>query len=129
MELINLTSAQAPAPAPPTIPPAAEIAGGWLVWRALREGAAPWQGVVGSVFLVAYGLVATLQPQSLDFGRVYAAYGGVFIAMSMAWGVFVDKTLLIDTGDIIGTILSIAGAALICFWPRATSPPVETTPT
>lgn len=60
----------------------AEIGGGYLVWRWLREGGQWWVGAVGAVVLIAYGVIPTLQPHA-TFGRVYAAYGGVFVVMSL----------------------------------------------
>jgi small multidrug resistance family-3 protein len=58
-----------------------EIGGAWLVWQGLREHRGPaWIGG-GFVALSLYGLVATLQP-SADFGRILAAYGGIFVAGS-----------------------------------------------
>src|SRR3974377_1225700 len=67
----------------------AEISGGYLVWRGLREGA-PWPaGLAGAVILVAYGVIPTFQ-SSADFGRVYAAYGGVFVIMRLLWGWGID---------------------------------------
>ena len=67
----------------------AEIAGAWLVWQGVREhrGIA-WVGA-GIVALAAYGFVATLQPNA-NFGRILAAYGGIFVVGSLAWGRFVD---------------------------------------
>lgn len=58
-----------------------EIAGGYLVWVWLREGKSIWYAAIGAVLLVLYGIVPTLQPA--NFGRVYAAYGGVFIVISL----------------------------------------------
>src|SRR5688572_11010798 len=60
---------------------AAEIGGGWLIWRWLRNGAPPWWGVLGAAALVGYGVIATYQPAA--FGRTYAAYGGIFIVASL----------------------------------------------
>jgi len=71
-----------------------EIGGGWLVWNSIREGKPVWHGILGGVILAIYGVVATLQPEGLDFGRVYAAYGGYFILLSLLWGVYVDKKLV-----------------------------------
>ena len=67
----------------------AEIGGGWLVWQAVREGKPWWWAVAGSVVLVGCGFVPTLQPLS-DFGRLYAVYGGIFIALSYLWGYIFD---------------------------------------
>ena len=63
----------------------AEIGGGWLVWQWLRQGR-PWPfGLVGALVLVSYGVIPTLQA-SPYFGRVYAAYGGMFIVLALLWG-------------------------------------------
>jgi len=61
----------------------AEIGGGCLVWLWLREGCSPWLGVLGAAILFLYGVIPTLQPA--NFGRVYAAYGGIFIVLSILW--------------------------------------------
>ncbi len=68
----------------------AEIGGAWLVWQGVREhrGVA-WVGA-GIAALAAYGFVATFQHDP-HFGRVLAAYGGIFVAGSLAWGVVVDS--------------------------------------
>lgn len=56
-----------------------EIGGGYLVWLWLREGKSIWIGIFGGVVLALYGIIPTLQPA--HFGRIYAAYGGVFVIM------------------------------------------------
>ena len=64
----------------------AEIGGAWLVWQGVREHRGwIWIGA-GVVALGIYGFVATLQPDA-NFGRILAAYGGVFVAGSLrgAW--------------------------------------------
>ncbi|MEP0960138.1 YnfA family protein [Microcoleus sp. FACHB-1515] len=61
-----------------------EIGGGYLIWMWVREGKSLWLAVSGAILLAAYGFVATLQPA--NFGRVYAAYGGVFVILSVFWG-------------------------------------------
>lgn len=67
----------------------AEIGGGWLVWQWLREHR-PWLfGVLGGLVLILYGVIPTLQREPA-FGRVYAAYGGVFVVLSLLWGWRVD---------------------------------------
>ena len=63
----------------------AEIGGGWLVWQWLREGHPVGWGVLGGIVLVSYGVIPTLQAEPA-FGRVYAAYGGIFIVLSIVWG-------------------------------------------
>ena len=69
---------------------ALEIGGGYLVWLWLREGRSLAVGALGGVLLVAYGVIPTLQPAS--FGRVYAAYGGVFIVLPLIWGWAADQS-------------------------------------
>ena len=96
----------------------AEIGGGWLIWRSLRAGDPVWMGCIGGLILVLYGGISTLHPKQLEFGRVYAAYGGYFISLSILWGCVVDRGLVLDAGDILGGLLSIAGGCVICFWPR-----------
>lgn len=94
----------------------AEIFGGWLVWMSIREGKPWWWAVCGSIILVLYGFIPTLQP--LDtFGRLYAVYGGIFIALSFVWGSQVDGMKL-DKGDVLGSLLCLMGVAIILFWPR-----------
>jgi small multidrug resistance family-3 protein len=58
-----------------------EIGGGYLVWLWLREGKSIGLAAIGAVVLVLYGIIPTLQPA--NFGRVYAAYGGVFIVLAI----------------------------------------------
>jgi small multidrug resistance family-3 protein len=61
-----------------------EIGGGYLVWLWWREGRAVWLGALGGLILFVYGVLPTLQPPEASFGRVYAAYGGVFVVLSLA---------------------------------------------
>lgn len=92
-----------------------EIGGGYLIWLWLREGKSVWLAVAGATALVVYGIVPTLQPA--NFGRVYAAYGGVFIVLSIIWGYAVDR-LSPDRFDLIGGALALAGVFVMMFWPR-----------
>jgi small multidrug resistance family-3 protein len=92
-----------------------EIGGGYLVWLWLREGKAFWYGLAGALVLVLYGVIPTLQPA--HFGRVYAAYGGVFIVLSILWGWKVDE-IPPDRFDIFGGVLALLGVAVIMYWPR-----------
>lgn len=95
----------------------AEIGGAWLVWQAVREHrGALWAGA-GVVLLAAYGFMATLQSDN-HFGRVLAAYGGVFVAASLLWGVVLDR-FRPDRYDLAGAALCCAGVAVIMWAPRA----------
>ncbi|MFW5920493.1 MAG: YnfA family protein [Polyangiales bacterium] len=93
-----------------------EIAGGYLVWLWLREERAAWLGALGGLVLFLYGVLPTLQPA--HFGRVYAAYGGVFVVMSLLWGWWIDGTRP-DVADWVGAALCIVGVAVIMYWPRS----------
>lgn len=92
-----------------------EIGGGYLVWLWLREGRPLYYGIAGAIILVLYGIIPTLQPAS--FGRVYAAYGGIFIALSILWGWQVDKVMP-DKFDLIGGGIALIGVLVIMYWPR-----------
>ena len=94
-----------------------EIGGGWLVWQAVRERRPAWWAAVGSALLVLYGFSITLQPLE-EFGRLYAVYGGLFIACSFLWARVFDG-FRPDLGDAVGCALCLAGAGAILFWPRA----------
>ena len=95
----------------------AEIGGAWLVWQGVREQRGLLPVALGVLALGAYGFVATLQP-SAEFGRVLAAYGGVFVAGSLAWGVAVDG-FRPDRYDLTGAALCLAGVVVIMYSPRA----------
>lgn len=92
-----------------------EIGGGYLVWLWLREGKNIWYGLFGAIVLVIYGIIPTFQPA--NFGRVYAAYGGVFIVLSIFWGWKVDK-IAPDKFDLIGGLIALVGVVIIMYWPR-----------
>lgn len=95
----------------------AEIGGAWLIWQAVREDKAWWWAGLGIVALGAYGFIAALQADA-NFGRVLAAYGGVFIAGSLIWGMIFDK-FSPDRWDVIGALVALAGVSIIMFAPRA----------
>ena len=93
-----------------------EIGGAWLVWQGLREQRGwLWVGA-GAGALGVYGFVATLQPDA-HFGRVLAAYGGVFVAGSILWGAVADGYRP-DRFDIAGALVCLAGMAVIMYAPR-----------
>ncbi|MEV8638004.1 YnfA family protein [Streptosporangium sp. NPDC051023] len=94
----------------------AEIGGAWLVWQGVREQRGLlWVGA-GFVALGLYGLVATFQPDA-HFGRILAAYGGVFVAGSLIWGMVVDK-FQPDRWDVIGAAICLLGVLVIMYVPR-----------
>lgn len=96
----------------------AEIGGAWLIWQAVRENRGWLFALFGVLALGAYGFVAAFQPD-VNFGRVLAAYGGVFIAGSLAWGIVVDG-FKPTVWDYVGSIVALVGAAIIIFAPVLT---------
>lgn len=92
-----------------------EIGGGYLVWLWLREDKPLWYALIGAAVLTLYGVIPTLQPA--HFGRVYAAYGGIFIVLSLLWGWQVDKVAP-DRFDISGGLVALIGVGIIMYWPR-----------
>lgn len=94
----------------------AEIGGAWLVWQGVREHRGwLWAGA-GVIALGLYGFVATLQPDA-SFGRILAAYGGVFVAGSLLWGMVVDG-FRPDRFDVTGALVCLVGVAVIMYAPR-----------
>jgi small multidrug resistance family-3 protein len=94
----------------------AEIGGAWLVWQGVRENRGwAWIGA-GVIALGIYGFVATLQADA-NFGRILAAYGGVFVAGSLAWGMALDG-FKPDRYDVAGALICLAGVAVIMYSPR-----------
>lgn len=94
----------------------AEIGGAYLVWQGVREGRGWALVVLGGLALVAYGFVATFQTDP-HFGRVLAAYGGVFVAGSLLWGVVFDG-FRPDRFDLLGAAICLLGVAVIMYAPR-----------
>ena len=93
-----------------------EIGGAWLVWQGLREHRGwAWVGA-GVIALGLYGCVATLQPDA-SFGRILAAYGGIFVIGSLAWAMVVDGYRP-DRWDVVGALICLAGAVVIMYAPR-----------
>jgi small multidrug resistance family-3 protein len=93
-----------------------EIGGAWLIWQGWREHRGVGRIGAGVVSLGLYGFVATLQP-SADFGRILAAYGGVFVAGSLVWGVVLDGYRP-DRFDVIGAVVCLVGVGIIMYAPR-----------
>ncbi len=93
----------------------AEIGGGWLVWQWLRNGRGLSWGVIGGAVLFLYGVIPTWQ-QEPAFGRVYAAYGGIFVVLSLLWGRVVDGWRP-DRYDLVGAAIALVGV-LVIMWGR-----------
>ena len=93
----------------------AEIGGGYMIWKWLRERKGVLFGILGGIVLFIYGVIPTFQPA--QFGRVYAAYGGIFIVSAIIWGIFVDKKKP-DRYEVIGSLTAILGAIIIFYSPR-----------
>ncbi|MFI8526671.1 YnfA family protein [Promicromonospora sukumoe] len=94
-----------------------EIGGAWLVWQGIREHRGwVWIGA-GVIALGIYGVFASLQPDA-NFGRILAAYGGVFVAGSLAWGMVVDG-FRPDRWDVTGALICLVGVAIIMYAPRS----------
>jgi small multidrug resistance family-3 protein len=94
----------------------AEIGGGYLIWLWLREGKSFYLGIFGGGILILYGIIATFQAFP-SFGRVYAAYGGVFIVLSVLWGWGVDKKTP-DLYDWVGAGICLVGVSIMLLAPR-----------
>jgi small multidrug resistance family-3 protein len=94
----------------------AEIAGAYLIWIGLREGKGVLAIVAGALALILYGVVAAQQPSN-EFGRVLAAYGGVFVVGALLWGVALDG-FQPDRYDLAGAIVCLAGVGVIMYGPR-----------
>jgi small multidrug resistance family-3 protein len=92
-----------------------EIGGGYMFWLWLREGKPALFAAGGAVVLILFGVVMTFLPA--HFGRAYAAYGGVFIGLSILWGWQIDRVAP-DRFDLIGALIALLGVCMIMFWPR-----------
>ena len=90
--------------------------GGYLVWGWMQEHKPLLWALLGAAILAAYGVVAALQPIT-EFGRVSAAYGGIFIALSLAWGIIVDG-FRPDRYDLLGALMCVAGVVVMVAPPR-----------
>ena len=93
----------------------AEISGGYFIWLWLRRRKTIALGAVGGIILFVYGIIPTFQPA--EFGRTYAAYGGIFILSALLWGRIVDRKKP-DRYEVIGCIVALIGALVIFYSPR-----------
>jgi small multidrug resistance family-3 protein len=94
----------------------AEIGGAYLIWIGIHAGKGAPAVALGALGLVAYGMIATFQPED-QFGRVFAAYGAVFILGSLVWGMAFDG-FRPDRYDIAGAAVCVLGASVIVYSPR-----------
>ena len=92
-----------------------ELSGAWLIWQWWRNSKPLWYAAVAGLILVAYGIVNTFQ--AANFGRSYAAYGGVFIVMALLWGWQIDHQMP-DKYDLAGAAICLVGMGIIMFSPR-----------
>jgi small multidrug resistance family-3 protein len=93
----------------------AEIVGCYLPWRWLKEGGSIWLLIPGALSLALFAWLLTLHGTAA--GRVYAAYGGVYVAVAIAWLWCVDKVRP-TLWDAAGVALTLTGMAIIAFQPR-----------
>jgi small multidrug resistance family-3 protein len=93
----------------------AEIGGGYLVWQWLRHGRSLLLGLLGGIILFLYGIIATRQ-EFASFGKVYAAYGGVFIVLAVLWGWGIDHRRP-DLSEWIGAAICLVGVTVM-LWKR-----------
>ena len=93
----------------------AEIGGCWLVWAWLRGGRSAWLLLPAAASLALFAWLLTLHPTAA--GRVYAAYGGVYVAVALLWLWAVDGVRP-TRWDLLGAVLCLAGMAVIMFAPR-----------
>jgi small multidrug resistance family-3 protein len=92
-----------------------EISGGYLIWRWLKNHQGKIIGLIGGLILFSYSVVMTLQPE--NFGKVYAAYGGIFVIFSLLWGYWIDKKKP-DRFEIFGSIVVLIGISIMFYFPR-----------
>ena len=94
----------------------AEIVGCYLPWLWLRKGGSIWLLVPAAASLVLFSWLLTLHPDAS--GRVYAAYGGVYVCVALLWLWAVDG---VKPGlwDVVGGAVTLAGMAIIAFAPRS----------
>ena len=91
----------------------AEIGGAYLMWQAIKDNRGILYALAGALALAGYGAIAALQPDA-HFGRVLAAYGGVFIVGSLLWGVVFDG-FHPDRYDITGALTCLVGVSVIMY--------------
>ncbi|WP_203564330.1 YnfA family protein [Deefgea sp. CFH1-16] len=96
----------------------AEIVGCYLVWRVVKQGGSAWYLIPAAVSLALFAYCLALHPSAT--GRIYAAYGGMYIAVALVWLRVVDGVAL-TRWDGLGALLALLGMAVIAFQPIADS--------
>ena len=94
----------------------AEIVGCYLPYLWLRQGKSPWLLLPGAGSLATFAWLLTLHPTAA--GRVYAAYGGVYVCVALAWLWLVDG-IRPSPWDVLGVALCLSGMAVIVVAPRS----------
>jgi len=93
----------------------AEILGCYLPYLWLKQGGSTWLLVPAAVSLALFAWLLTLHPDAA--GRVYAAYGGVYVAVALGW-LWVIDGIRPSVWDVVGVGVTLAGMAIIMFSPR-----------
>jgi len=93
----------------------AEIIGCYLPYLWLKQGASIWLLVPAAVSLAVFAWLLTLHPAAA--GRVYAAYGGIYVAVALGWLWAVDG-IRPSVWDAVGVVITLTGMAIIAFAPR-----------
>ena len=94
----------------------AEIVGCYLPYLWLRKGSSAWLLLPAAASLALFAWLLTLHPTAS--GRIYAAYGGVYVGVAIFWLWWVDAVKP-TCWDLLGAALCLAGMAVIMFSPRA----------
>lgn len=87
-----------------------ELAGCWLVWSVVRQGASAWRLGIAAICLAAFAGLLTLHPAAT--GRIYAAYGGVYVVTALGWLWWIDGVTP-NRIDVAGVALILAGTLVI----------------
>lgn len=92
----------------------AEIVGCYLPWLVLKQEKTPWLLLPAALSLAAFAWLLTLHPAAA--GRVYAAYGGIYIAVALGWLALVEGVRL-TTWDMLGAGVALVGMGIIVLQP------------
>jgi len=90
-----------------------ELGGTYCYWRWLKEKGPSSLAILGLLALLGYAVIQTFQPES-RYGRVYAAYAGIFLVGAMLWGWLIDGTVP-DRYDIIGGGIAMVGVIVVLY--------------